>query len=197
MRDGVFTVMWPSHLRIDSLSFGVLIAYLWEFRPAFIDRVAKARWKLLGASLLLISPCFVWPDGVFMHTVGLSFLYCGFGGLLVFAMKNISGQSLVVSGLAQIGMYSYTIYLIHVPVLHWVTGHPISGFYELEMSAADYQKNLLGVNLACVRYLILSICLGTLVAKIVELPALRLRDKLIPRGAPLLDQAAATMSSAQ
>jgi peptidoglycan/LPS O-acetylase OafA/YrhL len=63
-----------SHLRFDGLAFGVLIAYLWEFRPEVINQVIRSRGRwLLGATLLLLSPQFVLPiTNPFMYTVGLT-----------------------------------------------------------------------------------------------------------------------------
>ena len=158
-----------THLRIDSLSFGVLIAYVWEFRPRIIDKLASSGWQLLVWSLVLVSPCFVMRlESPFVHTVGYSLLYLGFGGVLIFVLRCVDAQSWIVNGLAKIGLHSYTIYLIHVPVQHFVAMHG--------MSSAGYNTPLVHVT-----YLALAICLGIMFSKMVELPFLKIREHFVPR----------------
>jgi peptidoglycan/LPS O-acetylase OafA/YrhL len=155
-----FTFTTPTHLRIDSLTFGVLLSYHSEFHPSVIGRIVRFRWLLLAASLLLITLCALVPnENPFTYTLGYSVRYLGFGGLLVFVLNCTSGRSWFMLGLAKIGLHSYTIYLVHVPMIHLVGTDPT------------------GVAIAFV----LSICVGMLFGKVVEIPFLKLRDRLFPR----------------
>ncbi len=165
-----YTFAAPTHLRIDSLTFGMLLSYLSEFRPEVVAKVVNFRWPLLAASVLLVVPSTIVPwDHFFTRTLGYSCLYLGFGGLLLFALHcGGAGQSWAIKRLAGLGMYSYTIYLVHVPVHHWVASHG--------MSASGYQQTLVNVT-----YLVLCVSLGILFARLVEAPFLRIRDSFIPR----------------
>jgi peptidoglycan/LPS O-acetylase OafA/YrhL len=169
----------PSHLRIDSLCFGVVLAYLWEYHPTILDKLVRdGGWLVAGISTLLIAPCFVFPlHHPFMHTFGYSCLYLGFGGMLIIALKCVDSRFLVVKGLAKIGSYSYSIYLLHVYFLR------LCAWGTLETT------NGLTHGMGMVAYLVLSICSGILFAKFVEYPALKLREKLVPRPVELLEAA--------
>jgi peptidoglycan/LPS O-acetylase OafA/YrhL len=162
--------VYQSHLRIDSLAFGVLISYYWEFRPDIIAQlVDKTRHSLLAVSLLLITPSlFVAVERPFMQTIGFTCLYLGYGGLLIYSLKRLNGNHIVVRSLAYMGVYSYTIYLIHWPVGSWVVTHGYSatGFHPI---------------LVVVTYLCVSIAGGILFGMLVELPVLRIRDRVFPR----------------
>jgi peptidoglycan/LPS O-acetylase OafA/YrhL len=178
------TFATPTHVRIDSLTFGVLLSYLCEFRPAVIEKLLKLRWLVLVISLALLVPSTVVPwEKFFTHTLGYSFLYLGFGGLRILALKCTTGESWIVVGLSKIGLYSYTIYLVHVPVIRWVASHGMG-------SDGHYRTKLV-----IVASMILSICFGALFAKIVEVPFLKLRDRLIPR--PDLGKAVSVASEDQ
>jgi peptidoglycan/LPS O-acetylase OafA/YrhL len=160
----------PSSWRGDSLAFGVLIAYFWEFHPGIITQfVSKTGQSLLAASLLLITPSLFFPaHHPFMQTIGFTCIYLGYGGLLIYCLKRLNGNNIVVRSLAYIGVYSYTIYLIHWPVGFWVVKHGYSatGFHPI---------------LVCITYLCLSIAVGILFGMLVELPVLKIRDRLFPR----------------
>src|SRR5690242_16914232 len=55
-----FTHLFPTHFRLDSLFFGVLISYWHHFHAAnFRAAVSRIRLYLLPASLLLIMPVFL------------------------------------------------------------------------------------------------------------------------------------------
>jgi peptidoglycan/LPS O-acetylase OafA/YrhL len=104
----------------------------------------------------------------FMHTVGFTCSFIAYGGLLIYCMKCLNGDNPVLTVLAKIGIYSYTIYLVHLPVAFWCVSHG--------WSSTGFHKTLV----FCV-YLPMSIAVGILFGKAVELPVLRLREKILPR----------------
>ncbi len=178
------TVMFPTHLRIDSLFFGVVLGYFYHFHTARVLGVLQKRGNRLileAITALLLGCCFGFaPENPFMQSFGLTLVYLGFGGLLMLcltapepsesaslagtAWKNIGGA------LAFVGMYSYSIYLWHVPV-------QIAGTNILNALSPVP----LGPALLTWIYVAVSIPFGILMARLVEFPVLRLRDKLFPR----------------
>ena len=156
-------VLFKTHLRLDSLAFGVLISVLWHFAPQRIVFVRRYRLALLIAGLLLTLPAYVLPyEHPFILTIGLTMLYVGYGMVLAAVLtstRRLAGPATPL--FAFIGFYSYSIYLWHLPVLYvlrWLRLPPASA----------------GIYFAG------SLVVGVLVAKAVEIPTLRLRDRWFP-----------------
>jgi peptidoglycan/LPS O-acetylase OafA/YrhL len=177
-------LMFLTHLRIDALFFGVVLAYFYHFRPGLIPSLLRNRWNRLaleGITALLISCCFVFRvESPFMQSFGLTLIYLGFGALLVLSLtargtdESSTGLSAACSKiggvLAFIGKYSYSIYLWHIPV-------KIFGLRGILLSPA---ATLSAASLTYI-YIAFSIPFGILMAHIIEFPALQLRDRLFPR----------------
>jgi peptidoglycan/LPS O-acetylase OafA/YrhL len=82
--------------------------------------------------------------------------------ILVWSLNQPEACFRYLSPLAWIGRYSYSIYLWHVIVFVLMERYlPLSGWL--------------------VTYLVASIVLGVILAKVIEIPFLRLRDKLVLR----------------
>lgn len=183
---------FPTHLRMDSLFFGVVIGYYYHFHPRWFRELLLRRRPHIAAlscSLLLFA-VLLERTTFWMFTFGLSALYMGFGGLLVLSLSAaqppetaldqkapLSGLQRVTaalgSGLAFVGYYSYAIYLWHPPVS--------SGGIRLLRKVVSVD---MPPTLEFVLYVIVSIAMGVAMTKLVEAPALKLRDRLWPsRGA--------------
>jgi peptidoglycan/LPS O-acetylase OafA/YrhL len=169
---------FPTHLRVDSLLFGVLLAYYYHRNPAFIEAVSRAagRIALAGFALLVVSQSI--PIPLLSYAVGPCLVYVGFGAILVAWLSRSSQRRRaigpVASAVAFVGSFSYSIYLWHTAVFAFggllirkLVGSP--GFYAMwlfEVGAA--------------------VSFGVLTARLVEMPALRLRDRWFPSRASAL-----------
>lgn len=166
------THLFPSHLRLDSLFFGVALAYVYHFHQArFVATLAPWRMALITGGVALLTPPFLvsLETSPFAFTVGLTLLYVGSGMLLAGILLYNIPRSRPVLWLASLGAYSYSIYLWHLPVN--VLGVP---FIERLVGSPLGFGGRAGV------YLVGSVLAGVLMARIVEVPALHLRDRLFP-----------------
>jgi len=167
---------FPTHLRADSLAWGVLLAYLTTFHQDTVDRLAQRPVLLAITGLALIAPMasldlFTCP---FVSTFGYTFLYLGYGCLLMAALRSRVSTGQVGRLLAAIGFYSYSIYLWHIEVLRFVqqttraTGSASEWCYVTAL------------------YVLGAAMVGVLMCRCIEQPALALRDRLVPPRSKLI-----------
>jgi peptidoglycan/LPS O-acetylase OafA/YrhL len=149
-------------LLFDSLLAGVLLGYLFHFRPAWFAKVSAPRWIFLSA--LLFSPMmFLERATRGVETIGLTAVTIAFFFVVAWSV----GRERLVPGFvgalfARIGFYSYSIYLWHMYLTPRVIHYPVTFF-------------------AFWLYLVASICLGVLMANLIELPFLAIRERIVPR----------------
>lgn len=172
-----------THNRIDSLFFGVLLGYLYHFRPHVLEQLTRSavnRLAIAGVSVLSLSSAYFWPrDTKVFSTFGFSLVYLGFGGVLLLSLyvhgllpTNLTKLAEKIGNcLAYVGKYSYSIYLWHGPtnawfpglirrILHFPTGH--YGRFAVYFAG--------------------SFVIGITMSKLIEYPVLGLRDRLFPQG---------------
>jgi peptidoglycan/LPS O-acetylase OafA/YrhL len=165
-------VATATHLRFDSLMFGVMLSYFNRFhRAALAQWVISNRWLLVAAVCAAFVVAFVGNRGWFVMTAGFTIISIGFGSLLLLTLHTREIQSLfgksLLSMAAFIGSHSYSIYLWH----------------RLAQSGAVwFSRNILTANwlLDVALYFSFAITIGIFTASIVEIPVLRLRDRLFP-----------------
>jgi peptidoglycan/LPS O-acetylase OafA/YrhL len=170
-----------SHNRMDALFSGVLIGYLYHFRPTILEKLMRPtgnRVAMLTVSAALLSFAYFYDrSSKFFATFGYSFVYLGFTGILllslyvhgIFSGKLARPMELVGSAAAFVGMYSYSIYLWHGPVGAWLPG--------LMRHALGFPTGAYGRFAV---YFLGSLVIGTVMSKLVEYPILRLRDQILP-----------------
>jgi peptidoglycan/LPS O-acetylase OafA/YrhL len=155
--------LMPSHLRFDALLFGVLLRYYREFQPAAFRELSRGVGPLALMAVAIFLMLLVPQNNPVMHTVGFTVVYFGFG-LLLARVVDLSPRgnltTLALWPVAQIGRWSYSIYLWHGFVCRLMPHSTLLTFW---------------------RGLAVSIALGALMAKLIEYPALALRDRLFPR----------------
>ena len=166
------TRVWEyTHTRLDSLLFGVLLSYLYINRPEF--PVWMVRRRLLLGSVAALGIAFIFlvgDDSRLMRTVGFTCNYLAYGALLlcVVSLPATLFRGLLSRAIIWIGTYSYSIYLWHLLIRRPVL--------KLAMHFSGWLEGLI---LFAGSYLV-AIALGVVMAKLIEWPALRLREKLIP-----------------
>jgi peptidoglycan/LPS O-acetylase OafA/YrhL len=175
---------YPSHLRIDSLAFGVLLGYLYYYQRELFMKIGRF-WPYFIAASGLIVLAYVFPleQSAFSYTIGFTIFYLMFGGLVVAARVHPSfGSSGPQRLLSWMGIYSYTIYLAHSVV------YELPGSSNVRLMIIS-KFGIAGDQLA---FFIGSIVLGVIISHLIERPFLRLRAKWLPvtpRSAPAEDHA--------
>lgn len=171
-------IMYASHLRVDSLMFGVLISYLWHFHFAAGAQAVlrRMRFPLLGFGLLFLAPAFLYDhkDHRWITIFGLTLFYLGAGCLLVGTLKALENkQGAVLRGISFLGAHSYSVYLWHVVAL------ALAQFLAVRIIGPARFWPLYSPLAFCLMW-----ALGVGAAKLVEIPVLRLRDRWFPSAAP-------------
>jgi peptidoglycan/LPS O-acetylase OafA/YrhL len=167
-----FTVhLIPTHIRLDSLLFGVLLGYWAHYQAERFAAVChELRWALIAGGVALLSPAFVYElkDTPFLYTYGYTLFYVGSGMLLCGLLHVRVPQNRITRVVAAFGAHSYSIYLWHWPVL---------------VAFVSWSKLAPERIIPC--YFGVAIAVGLLMGKLIEWPALRFRDRLFPavRGA--------------
>ncbi len=181
-------VGFPTHLRIDSLFFGVLIAWFYHFRQtelkAFYMRYRKG---LLIFAIPTFLQFFIRTDKFLPFFRTYLDLSVGFtvafivSGIFIIALvldEKVSStvkkiiRPPVFNFIAFTGYYSYNLYLWHfwlvdgIIVNDELKNYPVFKAWPVILPAA---------------YFLLSYILGIGITQLVELPLLKLRDRLFPR----------------
>lgn len=164
----------PSHLRVDSLFFGVFLAYLHNFRPWILQKLMSAPWRFpvsLAGVLALAPACFLPSTDPIVYTVGFTLIYLGFGTMLLLSIyqedRKRAKPGIGSRAIARMGIYSYSIYLWHVPMAQ-VFGALARRFSNVNQYALH------------AIYFAATIVVGVALSKLVEIPVLKLRDRLFP-----------------
>ncbi len=177
---GEGAAFYQGHTRADSLALGVLISYLFHFHPATFAALRRSRFALVAAGLIAVVPVFTLggPDqGEYLPTLGLTVNYLAFGAFVaVAAMPRVGGApGRLARALAALGSYSYSIYLWHMFVKRALSYLRKTGWFEL-----PYPLEL-------ALYVAASLAVGVAMAKLVEMPVLRVRDRYWPGHGAALD----------
>jgi peptidoglycan/LPS O-acetylase OafA/YrhL len=171
-----------THLRLDGLLFGVVLAYFYHFEHAGTVQFCR-RWSavLIPAGLLTVLAVAPWlhirrvslyPSNEFwVGTVGFTLLYLGWGAVLMGAIVLPENRlrNPLARVVAWIGLYSYSMYLWHFTAV----GLALRGVKRFHLETHPL------LSIAC--YTVLAVVIGCLTAKAVEMPMLALRDRLYPR----------------
>jgi peptidoglycan/LPS O-acetylase OafA/YrhL len=169
-------VFFCSHLRLDSLFFGVLLSYFWHFHyTRRYDRwLRRYRFFLAGLGIALLVPMFFQnpfgPGATWIRVDGFILCYLAGGALLFGFLKIFEGvNSASARFLGLLGRNSYSTYLWHEAAI----GFCPAFFVQRTHLASSWLGYCLLANM-------LAWTIGIVAARLVEFPALKLRDHLFP-----------------
>lgn len=157
--DDLFRATKLSHVRFDSLFFGVLLSYLYRQK-------ALVKWRSTALTVLAVAGValpFVLPldnkrfEGLNLVVLLATNPVC-YGYLMI---RMLEVQASWMRPFAYIGKYSYSIYLFHGFINENLV-HRLSGWTYLGA------------------YIVISLIAGIVVSKLVEYPFLALRDRFFP-----------------
>jgi len=156
---------WATHMRIDGLFGGVTLSYLAHFKPAWFAKLT-GNW-VLAVVPALIAPAFLFeqPDHR-IQRLGITGFAVGFILLVAWAVVRTPksrAMKAILGVFSRLGVYSYSIYLWHTWLADYCLSHLPSTFLKFWL------------------YVISSLAFGIGMAYLVEIPYLRLRDRLYPR----------------
>lgn len=168
--DHPYEILFQTHTRIDSLFFGVCLAYFHHYRDlsGAISRVPTV--VLLGAGLSLLLPAFIFTleTHAWIPIFGVILFYLGSGFLVLAAIRLPKTDNRYLALLGVCGAASYSIYLWHVPVNSW------------GINVMRSQTGSQSFTIYMVAYIVGSCAVGYAMNRIVEWPTLRLRDRYFP-----------------
>ena len=178
-----------THLRMDSLFFGVLLAYFYHLTPGRLKFVTRSRLKLFGAgaALLLAFPALVIvaQSSLVVGSIGPVMLFSGYGCILLAVVYTPVGEGwlgrrwegISARTVAFIGYFSYPIYLWHID-----TNRPVSKL--LDHLPLDHLTPEVRWLCAFAIYVLVAVAAGVLFGLVLEKPSLALRDRLFPSRTP-------------
>ena len=186
---------FATHLRFDSLFFGVMLAYFYHFKPEKLQFVAPNRLKLMvfGSILLLFSPALVIYDqsNLVVGTIGFIVVYVAYGCFLLAVVYTPVGsdrfgkwfESYSARILAFIGFFSYPIYLWHLDAVL-----PLK-FFLNRVSLSIIPTEILWIIIFVI-YVIIATAAGVVFGVLLERPSLALRNRLFPSrtGLPVISK---------
>ena len=181
-----------THIRIDSLFAGVVIAHFYHFNnTALVSFYHKYKKFLVGLSFLpFLLAAFInfAPHtnntfSIFVRTIGFTLIYISFSALLIIFLfsRNINKilqkicTPLIYSVICRIGFYSYSIYLFHFYFVFFL----VDSYYTEDIVTS--RSLSLAAVISFTGYFIGSIMLGVISSYLIEVPFLKIREKIFPR----------------
>ena len=164
---------YPTHMRIDSLCFGVLLGYFYQYKTDSFIKVGRRFLPLFLVCPMVLILAHVYPveQSAVSYIIGFTIFYLMFGGLVVVARAYPDfGRSGPLKLIALAGVYSYTIYLAHSVLFE------LPGMTAFRRSIFPY----FGYTGDRILFFGLSVVLGVVISHVIERPFLRLRARWLP-----------------
>lgn len=166
-----FEVVNRTHTRIEGILYGLLLALLYHYTPEMFRRLQSLRWIWVACLAIALLFFRFQTDAPWSASIGwdmadlLGIVFV----MLLYRPARTGQRSWLYRLVAWIGVYSYGIYLWHVSVIA-----PVMAF-------GAYLPHRFLLFWTALAPLVAGILVGALLTKIVELPALKVRDQLFPR----------------
>lgn len=169
-----------THYRLDGLFLGVLISYIYNFKPHLLKAIYKnsVLFGIIGALLIVPNFCFDRETNLWVTVVLLATNPIGFGLLIIISLnslKNVNKRSLLT-----VGKCSYTIYLWHLCVNSFCQSLYFKFIAATNNHPSVHQLQQLIYVFYLVLYIGASLSLGILLTRLIEIPVLKVRDKYFP-----------------
>ncbi len=169
-----YTQLTPTHLRIDGLFFGALLAYYHTYdHERLVAFCRRFRWWLLAGGVAAFLPAYFLPleESLYIQIAGFAVQWLGAGALICHTLSRTTVPGKMAHALAAVGRTSYATYLWHF----WI------GVYGLRYIAdlAGFQWTWASRTVC---YFIATIGAGFVLTAWIERPFLRMRDRRFPRG---------------
>lgn len=165
----IYTHVFPSFLRVDALFFGVALGYAYHFHHAWFERTFRP-WRyplmLLGAALFWMPLPLGDNVELYVHTIGFTQHYLGAAAILVGVLCCRIPNHRVTLALATLGTFSYSVYLWHMALMRWAIP-------PLRDAGVPWSVRTL-------IYIVGAFVIGIAMAKLLELPVLKFRDRKYP-----------------
>jgi peptidoglycan/LPS O-acetylase OafA/YrhL len=190
-----------THYRLDGLTIGVFLAYVYHFHGTLFWRLARTGWLLMpaGAALVLFALLpgalrTIVPPRV-NNAILLPTVYAGYAAILLGALSLGRDKrsarffdSKLLRSMAAIGTYSYSIYLWHLDFGFRFTSAIIeSRLFVTDLLWLDWMVHT-GLYIAC------ACGGGVLASSCVEYPMLVLRERWFPSHGRAIDAPAAKLA---
>jgi peptidoglycan/LPS O-acetylase OafA/YrhL len=161
-----------THLRLDGIMYGVLLAILYHYAPDLFQRMQQCWWLWLGALAAALAFFRLDIQAWWAPTLAYDFaILLGIALLMLLSRRREGKKHAAIYRLvAWIGFYSYGIYLWHVSVLapiQAMKAHVPGWLMPLWLGLGPVVAGTIA---------------GVVATQLVEIPMLKLRDGWFPRG---------------
>ncbi len=188
----------PTHCRFDCLLVGVLLRYVHDYAPAafaLLARRATVLTPLLLATVAAIAIRFPFVKHPDVHAWTFTLNAVAFACWIAAVVAAPAARGGVVAALGWVGRYSYTMYLVHAVIFQMPWMSAVMTWAMAAGGGQDSPLFLWGYRLS---YWVISLGGGYVLAKVVEQPVIRWRDRVWPSasGSPAAAASAAPTSPA-